>query len=252
MSAASTPTSDRGPSVAEHGVSRHDSIDAGTWSARGVAKVLRDATVTVAELRGTVSIGGRLRAERVESFGRLEVHGAMEVTGAVTGGGDLRGGATLHAGDLTWNGSLELAGSISVDRRLDATGELRAPELSAAEFRADGVIMIPGPVRAAVVELRPRDGSQIGSIQGRSVQVRTHVPNFLDQLLGRRSRVTIGRIESDRVELEGVEVDFVHAPEVVLGPGCHVAAVEGTIVRRHPSSRVGPESRSPAPYGLRR
>jgi len=62
----------------------------------------------------------------------------------------------------------------------------------------------------------------------------------------------VDRIEAESVKLEGVKVAFVRAPQVILGRGCHVTEVDGTIVRRHPSSHVGPESRSLPPYGLRR
>ncbi|MGP8078331.1 MAG: hypothetical protein ACLQD8_06965 [Thermoplasmata archaeon] len=245
-------TEPRLPPVRERGVSRHESLQTEDWSARGAAKVIHDADVGTADLQGSVSVGGSFRAGRLRWEGRLEVGGALEVREALSARGELRGGSTLRAGDVTLRGRLRLAGAATVDRRIDVTGRMRAASLAAAEFRADGVVEIPGTIRAIGVDLRLRDGSRIGPVEGGTVRIVTHVPNLIDKVLGRTSRVSVARIEADRVELEGVEVAFVRAREITLGPGCQVTALEGTVVRRHPTSRLGPESRSLPPYGLRR
>ena len=250
-SIASVPAP-REPSVTERGVARHEMVRAERWSVRGTVKVARDVDVGEADLQGTVSVGGAFRAGRLASDGLLEVSGPLQSEGPISGRGELRAGATLRAGDLTRRGRLQVAGAITVDRRIDVTGWLRAASVAAQDVRLDGVIEVSGPVRGASVDLRLRDGSRIGPVEGRTVRLGAHTPNLVDKVLARRVTVTIARVEAESVELEGVDVAFVRAREIVLGRGCHVTAFEGTIVRRHPTSRVGPESRSAPPYGLRR
>jgi cytoskeletal protein CcmA (bactofilin family) len=249
---APTPSRGRGGAISDRGIARHESLDSEQWTLRGAAKVVHDVDVGAGDLDGTVSVGGSLRAETLTSAGRLDVAGAVEVRGTLSGRGEIRGGATLHVGDVTLRGSLQVLGAVSVDRRLEVVGAVRAASLTASELRVEGDVEIPDTVRAAAVDLRLRGGSRVGAVEGGTVRIAGHVPNLLDKALGHHSSVTVGRIEADRAQLEGVHVDLVHAPEIVLGPGCHVTIVEGTVTHRHPTSHVGPESRSPPPYGLRR
>jgi cytoskeletal protein CcmA (bactofilin family) len=246
------PVAVRGRSVEQRGTVRHDSIDAERWIVRGAAKVLRDAIVGPAHLDGNVSVGGSLRADRLEGAMQLEVAGNVTVRDAIALRGELRVGGTLSAAEATVRGTLRVLGAVTVDRRLEVIGGTRILSARCAEFRAHGVVEIPEPVRAGAVVLHLADGSRLGGIEARSVRIESPVPNLFDTLRGRRSLVRVDRIEAETVDIAGIEVEFVHARDVVLGPGCHATTVEGTIVRRHPTSRLGPESRSPAPYGLRR
>lgn len=255
MAAASAPSGAppppaRGGPVADRGVAFHDSLRAGAWSTDGIAKVLRDADVESARLRGTVAIGGALRAGRLGIDGRVEVSGGIEVAGEIRGRGDLVGGGTLRAGELHLEGHLRVAGALTVDRALDVLGGVHAAAASAGELRAHGPVVVPGLLRAPAIDLRLKPGSQLGTIEGTTVRVVGPRPNPLEMFLGRGARVSVERIEAQRVELEAVEVAFVHAPEIVLGPDALAVAVEGTILRRHPRSQVGPVSRTPAPPGL--
>ncbi|MFY9717307.1 MAG: polymer-forming cytoskeletal protein [Thermoplasmata archaeon] len=242
----------RGRSVEQRGVVRHDSIDAERWVVHGAAKVLRDAIVGPARLDGNVSIGGALRADRLEGEMQLEVAGNVTVRDTIALRGELRVGGTLSAGEATVRGILRVVGAVTVDRRLEILGSTRILSARAAEFRATGVVEIPGPVRAGAVDLHLKNGSRLGAIEARTVRIEAPVPNIFDSLVGRRTLVSVDRIEGETVEIAGIDVEFVHAREVTLGPGCHATTVEGTVVRRHPTARLGPESRSPAPHGLRR
>lgn len=248
---ASAPRA-RGPAVSERGIARHDAVASERWTARGSIKVLHDSDVEVAELEGTVSIGGALRAGRVRSDGLLEVGGPIAVRELLSGRGELRGGTTLRAGDLSVHGGVKVGGTVTVDRRAEITGWAHVGSVSASEFHLAGRGEIPGTIRAPSVDLRLKDGSALGAVEGQTVRLVGPAPNLIDKVLGRQPRVLVERVEADRAEIAGVDVQFVRAREVTLGPGAHVTAVEGTIVRRHPTSHVGPESKSPAPYGLRR
>ena len=60
------------------------------------------------------------------------------------------------------------------------------------------------------------------------------------------------RIEAETVVLSGVNVGYLRANQIVLGRDSEVTRVDGAIVSCHPTSHVGPVSRSAAPYGLTR
>jgi hypothetical protein len=97
-----------------------------------------------------------------------------------------------------------------------------------------------------------REASELGPIEARSVRLRGTLPNLVDKVFFHERKVVVERIDAESVDLAGVEVALVRAPKIVLGRGCHVTTAEGTIVSQHPSSTVGPESKSPPPFGLRR
>lgn len=141
---------------------------------------------------------------------------------------------------------------MSVERTLTSRGVLEAPSVAAGVLSLEGSATVPGEIRAIQVEAELPQASVIGSVVARTVRLHGRVSNLLDKVFFREGRTRVERVEADRVELEGADVRFVRAKEIVLGRESHVTEVEGTIVRRHPSSSVGPEVKSPLPYGLRR
>ena len=241
-----------GPAIEDRGVSRHESILAPRWSARGLVKVARDATVGDADLRGTVAVGGSLTASTLYLDGRLEVDGSVEVQGPARARGELRAGRVVRAAELDLRGRLDAAESIVSGGRVAVVGALRSRSVAAREAVVDGFVEVPGTVAAGRIELALTDGSRLGALEAEEVRLSGPRPSLVGRVLGHAHEVRVGRVEAARAHLEGVEVAFVRAREITLGPDGHVAIVEGTIVARHPSSHVGPESRTPPPYGLRR
>ncbi len=250
-SPASVPTPRPGQ-LRDRGAVRHDTIDVARWTVSGTAKVATDATIGDLRLRGLVSVGGRLRAGTVRGEGTLEVAGPIEVAQSLSLKGTLRANAPVHAGSLTIGGTVRAAGPLTIDGTASVTGLLESPSLAAGAAQLVGGARIPGTVAVPTFFARLRETSRFGPIIGRSVVLYGKVPNVVDKVLFHECDVTVDRIEAETVNLEGVDVRFVRAPQVVLGRYCHVTEVEGTIVRQHPSSFVGPESRTPPPYGLRR
>ncbi len=176
----------------------------------------------------------------------------MSLMGAIVSSGNLRVRGIVHVGDGELRDRSRFDGAVRVDRALTVHGLFVAPSLKAGEFSLDGVAEIDGAVDAGRVTARFRGPSHIGSIQAKSVILRVRAPNPVEMVLGRNLAVPIARIEAEMVDLEGVNVRFVRAREIVLGRGTHVTELEGHVVRRHASARVGPESRSPPPHGLTR
>jgi cytoskeletal protein CcmA (bactofilin family) len=230
----------------------HDSVDAERWNARGAVKVTGDVHIGTGELEGNASVAGKLVASSLRSHGALDVEGPIEVSGMLSSAGTLHAGQALHAGDANLRGTSRVSGAVSVDRALSVRGHLIAPSIVAGTLSLDGVGEVPGQVTAGSVDLRLSTQSSFGTVVARSVTVHGKVPNLVEKVLGRQLSVTVRRIEADSVHLEGVDVAFVRAPLIHLGRDAHVTEYEGSIVERHSSSRVGFESRSPRPYGLRR
>jgi len=236
----------------ESGTVRKESVNADRWTARGTVKVTGDVDLGQGTLDGTVSLGGKLTATGLEYRGTLDVGGAIDVQGTLTGSGSLRAGLTFHAGDADLKGTARVLGATSVDRILTVRGSLTAPSLIVGELTLQGEGQVAGDLVGRSVSARLTADSAFGTIRAGSVSVRGRVPNLVEKVLGRRVTVTVQRVEADAVTLEAVDVKFVHSPKITLGRDAHITEYEGTIIRRHPSSRVGFESKSRPPYGLRR
>jgi cytoskeletal protein CcmA (bactofilin family) len=238
--------------VDDRGVVRHDAIHAEQWGVDGTTKVLGAADAGSVVVRGTAVIGAGLSADACRAVGTLDVGGPIEVRSTLSVEGHFRVRGAVHAGDLEVRGSARLTGDARSDRSLTVRGSLSAPNLRATAIDLEGAAEVPGVVEAEAVEARFDQDSHLGRIQARQVRLRGHVPNVVDRAFFRHANVSIERIDADHVELEAVTVLFVRAPEIVVGRDASVAEVDGKIVRRHPSSHIGPESKSPRPYGLRR
>jgi len=247
-----SPPAPRGPSIDERGVARHDSIDADRWSSFGSVKVLRSADVREARLHGSTTLGASLLADRLTVDGTLEVGGDLVAREVLSARGELRVAGTVRAGEASVRGPARVVGAVTVERKLEVVGELRAPSVAAGELRVEGSMEVPGAIRSTAVNLALHHGSRVGSIEARSVRLSIAGTSPIDRLRGQRAEARVERVEAERVEIDGVDVGFVHADVATLGPGAHVTTLEAKEIRRHPTSRVGPESRSPPPYGLRR
>ena len=236
----------------DRGVVRRDTVTTDRWTIAGTAKVAKDVTVDALGLRGTLSIGGRLSAATLRGRGTLEVEGPIEIRGALALAGTLRAAAPVHVTDLDVRGTMRCSRALAVDRLGSIEGRLEASDVTSGILHLKGSGQIPGRIQSGAVTATLRETSTFGTIVGQTVQMHGKLPSVVDKVFFREYPVTVDRIEAESVSLEGVEAAFVHAPQIALGRGCHVTEVEGTVVRRHPSSYVGPESRTPPPYGLRR
>lgn len=234
--------------VRDAGAAHHDTISALRWTSDGVSKVLGDADAGEAILSGAVSVRGRLSADRVTVRGTLEVEGTTRVVGSLDVSGDARFSASVDAGQMGVDGATEISGPLTVAQGLTCSGHLQvAGDLASQALRFDGRLTVRGKVVAKQVGGRLRGISRAEAILATTVAIDRHAP-----LLGAKGRLEVLRIEAEEVRLAGVQCQFLKADRIHLGPDCHIALLEGTVVERHPSSRVGPESTSPRPYGLSR
>ncbi len=246
------PPRPRPGEVRDVGTVRKESVDTDRWTARGTVKVTGEITIGQGMVDGVVSVGGKLAATGLAYHGTLDVGGAVDVRGTFSGSGDLRVGLTLHAMDADLKGTVRVLGATSVDHVLTVRGSLSTPSLAVGELTLHGEAQVPGEVVGHSVSARFTTDSALGPIRATSVDLRARPPNLVERVFWRRITVTVPRVEADSVTLEAVDVKFVRSPQITLGRGAHITEYEGTIVRRHPSSRVGFESKSRPPYGLRR
>jgi len=246
------PSRPRVRELHDSGTLRKESVDADRWFASGLVKVTGDANLGEGKLDGTVSIGGRLSAASARYRGVLEVDGAVEVSGALSGTGNLGVGSTLHAGTAELKGTARVGGPLTVDRMLKVDGSLAAPSAAVGELDLEGDARIPSNLTGLRVRTFLKEDSVFGIVRARAVSLKGKPTNLVEKVFFRRRRVRVERVEADEAELEAVEVKFVRAPKITLGRDAHVTEYEGTIVKQHPSSRVGFESKSELPYGLRR
>ena len=234
------------------GTVRKESVDVDRWFATGLVKVTGDTNVGQGNLDGTVILGGRLTATRVRYRGVLDVEGALEASENLSGVGSLRAGSTAHAGTADLKGTVRVLGALTVDRGLVLHGSLAAPSATVGELDLEGEAQVPGELVGLRLNAFLKEDSAFGTVRSRSVTIRGKPPNLVEKVFFRHLTVTVRRIEADVAELEGVDVTFVRAPKITLGRDAHVTEYEGTIVKQHASARVGFESKSRPPYGLRR
>ncbi len=246
------PEIPRVPHVEDRGTARHDAVRAERWECDGTVKVTRAVDAGTARTQGAVSIGGNATFGVLEARGLLEIDGPVEVRGAFTLRGNGHFENAVRAGDLSLEGSGRFRAPLTVDRTLTARGALEAPSIRAGVAHLSGSAEVPGDLEALEVVADLTRPSKLGTVRARKVRLKGRVPNLVDKAFYREVRSSVLRVEGERVELEAIDVRFVRGPEIRLGRDCHVTEVEGTIVERHPSSSVGPESKSHLPYGLRR
>jgi cytoskeletal protein CcmA (bactofilin family) len=244
-----TPVEDR---IRDRGSVRRSAIRARRWELRGIAKVVGPVEVGSARLDGTVAVGGPLAAVELTAVGTLEVRGPVSASGTLTVRGGFDAGAIVRARDATFVGPVRAAAEVVVDGTLRVRGSLRAPLVRCGRLEIRGTADLPGTVTATDVDLDLRADSTLGSIVCRRLRLRGPTPTLVDKALGQEALVVVNRVEAETATISGARVGFVRATEVVLGPAAHVGAVEGRVVRAHPTSRVGPESWSRPPEGLRR
>lgn len=241
-----------GTTLRERGTVCHEEVRARRWDVRGIAKVVRGIEVDLLRCDGTAVVGGPLVA------GELTVAGALEARGPVTVGrrlrvrGSIDAGASVHAHDASFEGPVRLGGELVVDGALRLRGALRAPAVRCEQLRVRGTVAVPGTIASPTIEAVLLGDSSVGSVECRELRLRGPVVNVVERVLGREAVVEVGRVEAEKVWVEGARVGFLRAQEIVLGRGAHVTATEGRVVRAHPSSRVGPESWSRPPLGLSR
>ncbi len=276
MSAASpsaSPSAVPGPSPAptdrsrflrDRGVVRYATLTASAWRLQGAARIVGDAEIGVAEISDRVTIGGRLTAEQIEAHGLLEVHGPAEISGRLRLRGSYRGDAEFHAGEAEIDGLAQFAGPVRVDRGLSVTGLLDAPRIEAHTLVLRGALQLRGDLSVTLFDATLRGPSTLEHLTADTVRItREAVPmqswmptplrHLARQVLGRgEAGLTVLRIDARSAELEGVHVGYLKADTITVGADCRIDRYDGRILRAHPSSRVGPSSVSPTPYGMTR
>jgi len=252
---APAPTPPVRPRVGElhdSGTVRKEFVNADRWFATGYVKVTGDVQVGQGKIDGTITIGGKLAASDLQYRGMVDILGTVDVIVGLAGSGSMRAEGALHAGTAEFKGTAQLDGPLTVDKGLSVHGSLSAPSAKVGELDLDGEAHIPGELVGDRVVAFLKESSSFGTVRARSVTLHGKPPNLVEKVFFRRVTVKVERVEADAADLESVDVYFVRAPQITLGRNAHVTEYEGTIVKRHPTSRVGFESKSAPPYGLRR
>jgi hypothetical protein len=227
-------------------------VHALTWVTDGTVKVTGDVDVGDAKHAGALSVAGTVTADRFQCRGALDAGGALAISGNLTTETSFHATGPVQAKQASFSGTTRIVREVVVEGALTFKGQFAAASVRAGQFHGDGVVEVPGTMDAVDVDVRIRRDSHLGIIRARTVRLIHTPPNPIEWVLGRSTGTPVARIEADKAELEGVDVAFLRCPEVVLGRDAHVTEIEGTVVRRHASARVGPRSKTPAPYGLSR
>ena len=230
------------------GAGLRPSVRARSYTAVGAIKILGAVEVTTADLQGTVSIGGRVTAERLRSDGVLNVGADVQVEGEASFKGSTRIGGGLTTGDLRAAGALDVGGTFTVEAQAVVRGDLAVTTtITARSLEFDGTIQAPGDLDCPIIQGRLRGASRLGAVHAQHVRiVRAGFP------FGHRGELVADRIEAKEVELEAVSVEYLRAERVTLGAHCQVTRLDGDVIRRHRTAVVGPVAYEAPPPGLTR
>ena len=254
--AVAPPSMPRSGAFREVGTVRHASIHAQRYRLRGAGKVTGEVDVDEAVFDGIATITGPLIANQLDVRGTFEVGGDVTVSGGVVVRGTGRFLGSVRAGQLTTDGLVRVAKDVRVVGTLTAKGALEiGKDVAAALFLHDGRISLAGVLRAQEVEAVFESESSIREIEATQVSLRPRQILRLPvdvPILSPKALLRVGRIEAESVQIEGVDVDYVRAGSIALGRHCHVTRIDGTVVKKDPSSHIGYESRTPPPHGLSR
>jgi cytoskeletal protein CcmA (bactofilin family) len=234
--------------VVDRGVVRRADVRAARWTVAGTSKVTGVVEADTVELDGTTSIGGRLIAIELRSKGILDVQVDASVNHRLAIEGTARVGGALHAGDIDVRGSLRVGGTVDVDRSVLWRGAVEVGgSLKASRFAGEGRVEVGDTIAVKEIDLALESPSKAGAIIAETLRVRRR-----KRFLGPVPSLDVERIDADLVELEGVHVEYLRASRIVAGEGCRIARFDGTVVRKHPSARLGPSSVSDRPHGISR
>ncbi len=242
----------------DRGVVQRPEIHALVWRCDGTARILGDLDAGTAIIRGTASVIGKVLADRLDVRGTLEALQPIEVKGTMFIRGPLRFEGPLTAGTISHRGPARGGGPIVARQLLESNGslELRTGGITAPHVAFTGSFEVAGPIRAKSVIARVLAPSRAAAVEADTVVFDrpTRIPRLLEQfgLLASEPSVRVDRIEARDVYLDGVDCEYVRSEHLLLGPGCHVTRLDGTVVRKHRSSTIGPRSHSPPPHGLSR
>lgn len=230
------------------GTALRDAVRARSYTAIGAVKVLGAVEVGSGDVRGSVSIAGRLTAERFRSDGLLDVGASVKVQGDASLKGSTRVLGDLSAGDLRASGEIVVTGALTIDAQAVVVGDLTVTGATTARsLELDGTVQAPGELNCPIIQGRLRGPSRVGAIHAQHVRiVRAGFP------FGHRGALLADRIEATEVELEAVSVEYLRAERVTLGPHCQVTRLDGEVIRQHRTAVVGPVAYEAPPPGLTR
>jgi cytoskeletal protein CcmA (bactofilin family) len=258
---ASPPTSPAPPaaplsgSLRLTGAHRVPNVRVLEWVAKGFTKVVGDIEVDTGNVNGSLTVGGKVVARRLDLSGMSRVDGELRVSEELRARGTLRTGVDVSARTADLGGTVEIGGSLSVDEQLRWSGSLEVGhDVRAGTVLFQGRLAIQGQLVAKSISGEVDSLSRVGEIEADWIEIRTRNPRFQLFLLPPAPwhELEVQRIEAAEVHLSGVRVHRLKADRVFLGPDTHVEYVEGTIIQRHKDAHVGPESESPPPPGLSR
>ncbi|HTT26027.1 MAG TPA: hypothetical protein VMH90_03570, partial [Thermoplasmata archaeon] len=219
------------------------------WTLKGRAKVTGPVELDELSVHGDLAIAGPAQVDRWEADGHLTVEGEASGKGPWRCAGEHRFGAGVTVQSLEARGRVDVGGTlqavqqIAVHGTLDVGGDVRGGAVA-----WHGAAAITGEVRASSIAITTVGPSKVAALRADTIRVDRPGGRFA----ANPATLDVLEIEGKDVHLTGVVAQYVKADRITVGPGCRLAQVDGTVVSRDASSHIGPQSRSPKPYGLSR
>ncbi|MCI4366601.1 MAG: hypothetical protein L3K08_02495 [Thermoplasmata archaeon] len=215
----------------------------------GRAKVTGPVELDAITVRGDLAIAGSAKVDRWDTDGHVSVEGAASGGGAWRCAGEHRFGAALTVESLDARGRLDVAGALTTTGAISVVGSIDVVgDVKGASVTWSGAAAISGEVRAGSIAITTIGPSKVGALRANSIRIAHKGGRFA----ANPAALEVLEIEGKEVHLAGVIAQHVKADRISVGPGCRLSQVDGTVVSRDPSSHIGPQSKTPRPYGLSR
>lgn len=188
------------------------------------------------ECKNDIHTSGSAKFDKSVKCGELSVSGAFKC------GGDLTVEKSLKTSGGTRCGGSVKAGSISVSGGLSIEGDTEAETV-----KVFGILNCGGLLNAESIEIRFKEGMEIGSIGGSRINIYTEeltkrrikLPLFSSLVKGAAVRVH-NSIEGDIIALEGVVTPRVSGRIVAISDGCEIDLVQySEQIEISPNAKVG-------------
>ena len=252
-----TPSAPLRGSLRLTGIHRIPSVRMLEWMTQGSTKVVGDVEIGMGILTGSLAVGGKLTAARLELAGTHRVDGEVRVSEELRTRGTFRTGASVSARSAQLTGAIAVGGALTVADTLEWKGSLQVGQnVDAGTVLFNGSLTVNGTLRAHSISGEIGGRSSVDEIHADWIDLRYRKSLFPFPLFilppPAWRELEVQRIEAAEVHLAGVRVRHLKADRIWLGAHTHVQYVEGTILQRHKDAHVGPESESSPPPGLSR
>ena len=216
-------------------------------------------------INGSAKINGYIRCLNFSCAGSARAFDKIECENGFSAAGSFKSDSEIKADTLSFDGSFSCGGNITSNVDMSCSGSMKCGgSIKAGAISVDGLANINGDVEAETVkvfgvlncggllnaesiEIRFKNGMEIGSIGGSRINIypenfkrKIKLPLFSSLIKGASAVRVNNSIEGDSIALEGVVTPRVSGRIVAISDGCEIDLVQySEQIEISPNAKVG-------------